>query len=127
MVEEIEIVLVIAEPETGDVALFERELCEKGERIAAHCIERGARVKGARCGRLGDPHSRVCLAAKLFNRHRATSLQQKRLRFAGCVCCRDPSATQDRLPVACRAVAVRRWESSRAAKFRFVMPMGLLP
>src|SRR5207302_4023909 len=108
---------MIAEAETGDVALLTRELCEKRERIAAHRIKRGAGMNSARCGRLGDSHSHVCFAARLFNGRRAPALLQKQRRFADCMCCRHPNATHDKLP----------FKSLLATKFRFVMPMGLLP
>jgi hypothetical protein len=62
MVKKIKVVLMIAEPKTGNVALLAREPREKRERIAPHRVKCSVGRKAARCGRLKDCHLNICLA-----------------------------------------------------------------
>src|ERR1700719_4575548 len=66
MVEEINILRVIAQFEPGDVALLAREPAEKCERIAAHSIEGRGRSRniGTRCrhGATARGELRICHA-----------------------------------------------------------------
>src|SRR5437667_12354558 len=132
MVEEIEIVLVIAEPETSNVALLARKLCEKRERIAAHRIECGAGENGARRERLGNSHSHVCLAVKTTGHSHLGCREDRHLacRFRTCRQAGCPPAPQPGWlcpETVSFSTVLPPFESSHAAKFRFVMPMGLLP